>query len=204
MKTKSKILEISNFPPSFNTVDIVLIFSVLPLKVSWISDTCCQVYFTTSSDLEQALDNLLQTSGNTAIGDNDIDHFDSIVYNTNSNNDDTNVDATDSSRTRPFLINNSNTSSGIRVSKRGYYYFVGCDVDYSSLKKTRIDLNTCIVKPFQESSPPDTKPRPTTSDSVARRLIAGALGVRPLKKSIDELEKDKQKFNAVRSSRRNQ
>ena len=202
MKAKSNILEISNFPPSFNTVDIVLIFSVLPLKVSWISDTCCQVFFTTSSDLEQALDKLIQTSGNVldTIG-NEQNHFDSIDNHINTNNGDINDDATDSSRTRPYLINNS---SGIRVSKRGYYYFVGCDVDYSSLKKTRIDLSTCIVRHFQESSPPDTKPRPTTSDSVARRLIAGALGVRPLKKSLDELEKDKEKFNAVRSSRRNQ
>jgi hypothetical protein len=40
--------------------------------------------------------------------------------------------------------------------------------------------------------------RPTTTDLVARRLIAGALGMKPVKKSAEQLQHDDRKFEMAR------
>lgn len=40
-------------------------------------------------------------------------------------------------------------------------------------------------------------PRPVTTDIVARRMIAGALGVRAKKKTREEMDQDMYKINAV-------
>ncbi|KAI9363338.1 hypothetical protein DFJ73DRAFT_810753 [Zopfochytrium polystomum] len=60
------------------------------------------------------------------------------------------------------------------------------------------------VKPSTESPEDrteDNSPRPVKTDSVARRLIAGALGVRPKKKTESELELERLKFQQAQEQR---
>jgi hypothetical protein len=63
-------------------------------------------------------------------------------------------------------------------------------------------INTC-THPFIKISPyrepmRSVGPRPQTTDMVARRLIAGALGMKPLQKSLREIESDALKLEQAK------
>ncbi|KAJ3027600.1 UNVERIFIED_CONTAM: hypothetical protein HDU68_003533 [Siphonaria sp. JEL0065] len=62
------------------------------------------------------------------------------------------------------------------------------------------------ARPFKESTLPSTpssaSKRPVRTDAVARRLIAGALGVRLAKKTPEQLELEQQKVQQVLQERR--
>jgi isopentenyldiphosphate isomerase len=65
-------------------------------------------------------------------------------------------------------------------------------------------LKTC-THPFIKITPhtepvvvEPTGPRPTTTDMVARRLIAGALGVKPRSKTQEEIENDAKKLQQAK------
>ena len=190
-KIQTEILQVSNFPSAFTTLDIALIFTVLPVKISWVSDVECMCYFGSIVDCEAALNALNESNGNcdtniadTAIAVKEVPESDNGPWKKITN-----------------PVYKIPTSNGIKIAKRGPFYYISSNgyVPLSSLTKTPIDLNVTTVKPYVKAGTRQT--RPTTSDSVARRLIAGALGVRPLKKTDSELEQDEIKFNKVRSTR---
>ncbi|KAI8907379.1 hypothetical protein EDD86DRAFT_276784 [Gorgonomyces haynaldii] len=59
-----------------------------------------------------------------------------------------------------------------------------------------------VNNPFAKVEPAElrierSEPRPVTTDIVARRMIAGALGVKPKTKTQRELEDDREKINRV-------
>ncbi|KAI9209838.1 uncharacterized protein BJ171DRAFT_485171 [Polychytrium aggregatum] len=64
------------------------------------------------------------------------------------------------------------------------------------------------VKPYEGRIPTDgsnsSQPRPVTTDMVARRMIAGALGVRTVRKTAEEMALDKQKLRDAENERRAQ
>jgi hypothetical protein len=180
-----KVLDCYDFPTSFKTHNLLEIFEEFKgmFRINWINDTRALFVFDTEDHARAALLSKIEETRYTI---KPYENPNSDSSSSNSLNDDEDEQEKRKKEQKQFIkqfISTTNTNQ--------------------ATPSTRISQSSQKVQSNQEShDKPVRRQRPVTSDAVARRLIANALGVKPKEKTEEEKEIDRKKFEEARAKRR--